>query len=192
MLTFSIKKICSLHQWHSTRSVNECLRRRTWKRTQSKKYELVRDQFVSHQGCLAVYFAPDGTLPFAVSNRPTRVSWHHNRVLFYGGWVSHARKIYTVSSVQLSVNLNVAEKASQLYTVCLLISSGLALLGLLIFQLVGSPIEAINDSHLLLMTVVLCYEAPLAIGLAWLRLHNQASLFFLKSASQPLQCNSRC
>lgn len=74
-------------------------------------------------------------------------------------------------------------KASQLYTVCLLISSGLALLALLIYQLVGSPIEAINDSQLLLMTVVLCYEAPLAIGLAWLRLHNQASLFFKVSVS---------
>lgn len=75
------------------------------------------------------------------------------------------------------------QKASQLYTACLLISSSLALLSLAVYQLLGSPLETINDSQFLLMAIVLCYEAPLAIGLAWLRLHNQATVFFNVSVS---------
>lgn len=69
-------------------------------------------------------------------------------------------------------------KASELYTATLLISSGLGIACFTLYNLIGAPIESISESQSFLIGIVLCYEAPLAIGLAWLRLHNQAMLFF--------------
>lgn len=68
--------------------------------------------------------------------------------------------------------------ASQLYTATLLISATLGISCFTLYNLIGAPLASISESQSFLIGVVLCYEAPLAIGLAWLRLHNQAALFF--------------
>ncbi|WP_159739097.1 lipopolysaccharide biosynthesis protein [Vibrio atypicus] len=69
-------------------------------------------------------------------------------------------------------------KAAQLYSASLVISATLGILAFVVYNLLDTPIDAISRAQSLLIAMVLCYEAPLAIGLAWLRLHNQAVLFF--------------
>ncbi|MCG9751319.1 oligosaccharide flippase family protein [Vibrio brasiliensis] len=69
-------------------------------------------------------------------------------------------------------------KANKLYSTSLVISFSLTLLVLTLYLLLPINFDAFNSSQIGLMLMVLCYEAPLAICLAWLRLHNQASLFF--------------
>ncbi|MFM2590010.1 lipopolysaccharide biosynthesis protein [Vibrio sp. TBV020] len=69
-------------------------------------------------------------------------------------------------------------KAAQLYssTVTLSVSLSIALLG--VYWLFPLHAESIPTSAVYLIALVLCYEAPLAINLAWLRLKNKATLFF--------------
>ncbi|WP_321280502.1 oligosaccharide flippase family protein [uncultured Vibrio sp.] len=69
-------------------------------------------------------------------------------------------------------------KASQLYSASLVVSFSLSLFILFIYYLVPFKLSTFTSEQILFMALVLCYEAPLAISLAWLRLHNQASLFF--------------
>ncbi|NVD06716.1 lipopolysaccharide biosynthesis protein [Vibrio sp. JPW-9-11-11] len=68
--------------------------------------------------------------------------------------------------------------AAKLYSASLSLSIVLSAGILTIYQLVAPNSLLITDNQVLLMALVLCFEAPLAIGLAWLRLHNQATLFF--------------
>lgn len=70
------------------------------------------------------------------------------------------------------------QKGAQLYNASLIISISFTALLALIYTLIPFKSSTITDQQLLLMALVLCFEAPLAICLAWLRLHNQASLFF--------------
>ncbi|RTZ16803.1 lipopolysaccharide biosynthesis protein [Vibrio aquaticus] len=68
--------------------------------------------------------------------------------------------------------------ASKLYYATLLISLGATTLLVAVYYAVPVKIESFSDSILGLMALVLCYEAPLAICLAWLRLQGQAMRFF--------------
>ncbi|XHY20679.1 hypothetical protein ViNHUV68_13840 [Vibrio sp. NH-UV-68] len=69
-------------------------------------------------------------------------------------------------------------KAARLYSAALLISIGTSIALLGGYQLVVSTHTPFEQNQVLLIALVLCFEAPLAIGLAWLRLHNQARFFF--------------
>ncbi|NOH24806.1 lipopolysaccharide biosynthesis protein [Vibrio europaeus] len=69
-------------------------------------------------------------------------------------------------------------KASQLYSATLLLSMSLSALLLIGYYLMPFKADSLTHEQVLFMALVLCYEAPLAISLAWLRLHNLAGLFF--------------
>lgn len=69
-------------------------------------------------------------------------------------------------------------KASQLYSATLTLSILLSALLLLSYYLTPYKSSSITNEQILFMVLVLSFEAPLAISLAWLRLHNQAGLFF--------------
>ncbi len=91
------------------------------------------------------------------------IAMHENLYRFIGTVTSHlVRK----------------KKASQLYSATLIISLALSAVLVLIYYLAPFKAETFSNEQILLMALVVCYEAPLAINLAWLRLHNQAALFF--------------
>lgn len=69
-------------------------------------------------------------------------------------------------------------RAAKLYTASLYLSCGLTIVISAIYFSSPFQFETFSSTQLWLVLLVLCYEAPLAICLAWLRLHNQASLFF--------------
>ncbi|MEZ8101640.1 lipopolysaccharide biosynthesis protein [Vibrio bivalvicida] len=69
-------------------------------------------------------------------------------------------------------------KASQLYSATLILSISLSVLLAFIYFLLPFESNSFTNEQVLFMALVVCYEAPLAISLAWLRLHNQAGLFF--------------
>jgi len=70
------------------------------------------------------------------------------------------------------------QKAGQLYSATLCLSFCLSVIVLLAYWVFAVEIESMSNNIIGLVALVLCYEAPLAICLAWLRLKNQASLFF--------------
>ncbi|UPQ89198.1 lipopolysaccharide biosynthesis protein [Vibrio sinaloensis] len=70
------------------------------------------------------------------------------------------------------------EKAAELYSLSLTLSLLLSASLYFAYQLFAPSSLPVEPKQGLLMALVLCFEAPLAIGLAWLRLHNQAQLFF--------------
>lgn len=70
------------------------------------------------------------------------------------------------------------KKASQLYSATLIVSLAFSAVLVLIYCLVPFKAVTFSNEQILLIALVVCYEAPLAINLAWLRLHNQAALFF--------------
>lgn len=68
--------------------------------------------------------------------------------------------------------------ASKLYYATMLISIGATGVLTAVYYLVPFRFESFSHSILGLMGLVLCYEAPLAICLAWLRLQGEAMRFF--------------
>ncbi|EEX92413.1 putative lipopolysaccharide biosynthesis protein [Vibrio orientalis CIP 102891 = ATCC 33934] len=70
------------------------------------------------------------------------------------------------------------QKAAQLYSATLCLSIFLTALLTAAYWLLPINVAAIPDKAVGLIALVLCYEAPLAICLAWLRLKNEATLFF--------------
>ncbi|MGY5538673.1 lipopolysaccharide biosynthesis protein [Vibrio brasiliensis] len=69
-------------------------------------------------------------------------------------------------------------KAAKLYSASLSLSVFLSIVILFFYMVSPFKIDLFDTTQLALILLVLCYEAPLAICLAWLRLHNQADLFF--------------
>lgn len=70
------------------------------------------------------------------------------------------------------------QQAARLYSATCLMSLFFGSLIYIGYSISPWQIKEINSTIATLITIVLIYEAPLAIALAWLRLQNEAKLFF--------------
>jgi O-antigen/teichoic acid export membrane protein len=83
------------------------------------------------------------------------------------------RFIATIKNTETQFN-----RASQLYTFSLLVSCSLSLILLCVSSLLSYEFDMFSHHQRMLLFLAACYEAPMAICLAWLRLHDKATLFF--------------